>query len=1022
MASTRKGDDDDNVSVTSTAASEEREEYLVDRIVGERENEGTTEYLVMWEGYPDYRCTWEPENNFNDGVILPTWNHTKLRVKRGLEQPFNVTALEQKIRDWEEATALRKHLRREKRKRIGLPVAESEEDEEEAQDEDSHEQQAQILTEETLHSPHPRQEAEKQSESDTVEYSSDEDDNVLPMHRTDSIASQSISSDEDRPVLRKKGIARKLSYQGTQQPSKTARENPKGAHETHEKLLTAALRASHDDISQQEQRKRQENTTQMKNASKPALGHAKPRGDLTSRRTSIETSLKKSSKPQPTNPHFVRSEPLNPVEISDTPKKRGRPVGWRKHPTPSDSTSKEPQQPRVGVKTAPSFTKRKVTGSVISKNWNKPIPKKRLSFATSSHVTDNPGITNAKNQNRFRNLATQHKFAKASRNEPPPRMQDLVLYNAKDGPPKPGVKHLTPFQMIQAKMAAEASGSAGQTIEKERKVSFGDIEESPDDANPTSPEIPQPSAPPLTIETRKSVSFLEQEGKSDSPNVHSTGLRKTVMFADVEDMVASPVNVSVGNGVKKTPTESDHVLNSPVELSHETSSITNPQSAAIIEEPQEKYGDEVDGDPMDLSPDYSPPENMAVDTTRHTLSDAQRLINSWGFQNPPSTRPDPLERSVTNGSRRSRPNVKYESGKEPPGDLATVKASPLSEEVGEKDSCEPSIYSLQDARHGKSDVTSTSSGWYDPSNTEEVPPVLSWSQTQGNVGQHTFGCHVYGTIFRGEYFAMKCAFKGLPYLSKTLFLSIKVPPKDVNVKIRHTLTPENYKRYFHTVSIIIGTKSSLVRLQTLESTDFNQDKPLYFGAGHVHVLEYRQEAADELAEELKSHGLGGLYFAKEFSLLFYPTGTDEWSFLDAHFVKEAQLPVSLRFVMFLPIPEFFGLRAIETPVGDSPIGLLEGEPAINRLFREAYQIDYKKLVIDDNKSEYIHEDTFFIMYPPFKKDEHDLLVSFLEANRATVYSSYTPGAWDYVLKEANHAIILASKVQIVQLQVLTRWP
>ena len=801
-------DNDDGVSVTSTAASEQREEYLVDRIVGERENEGVKEYFVMWEGYPDHRCTWEPETNFNDGVIIPTWEHTKMRVKRRLEEPFDVAALEQKIRDWEEATALRKLLRREKRKRLGLPVAESEEEEEEAQDEDNpfseSDQQSQTLTERTLDTPRSHQRGKKKSVSDTSESSSDESDNVPLTSRTDSIESQTVSSDDDRPLVRKKGTAKlikKRPYQGTQRPSKIAPEIPKATHSMDETTLTKGLNVS-DGLSQKGNREPRDETAQAGKAGKPPSAPPKPHAVLNLRRASIETPVKKPSNPQP-----LRPKPPNPVEVEPTPKKRGRPVGWRKYSGTLDQDDKELQQPKVGVKTAPSSARRKVTGSVISKNWNKPIPKKRISFVTASSTAENPGVGNAKNQNRFRNLATQHRFAKASRNEPPPRMEDLILYNAKEGPPKPGAKNLTPFQMIQAKINAESSMPVGSMGEHEPSFSFGDSEKSPKYVNAMPLKIQRSPVSPLAIETKKSVTFAELEDKGDSPITSITGTRKTVMFAEPEDMPTSPVKVAAGTRRTVTFVEPGHNSKSPAEPGEIL--LTSPQNDAFMEGPLEEDGDKADRDAMDISSDYSPPEAMTIDTTGKGVSDAQQLINSWGFQNPPSARPDPLIRSANNDSRLSRSRQDHKSTDDDFGHpLIGEEPILLGETEREQklwDKPSSNHTSAQVMRAGDSDPSMigprwSSRGFNGRGDPDETSVILPWNQVQGNATQHTRNCTVFGALFKGENFVVSVAYVGLPFVVRTLFLSIKVPPKDVNVHLRHVCTVEDYKRYFHTVS------------------------------------------------------------------------------------------------------------------------------------------------------------------------------------------------------------------------------
>ena len=50
-------DDDSSLSVNSTVPSEQKDEYPLEGILGERVSNGIKEYLVKWEGYPYERCT-----------------------------------------------------------------------------------------------------------------------------------------------------------------------------------------------------------------------------------------------------------------------------------------------------------------------------------------------------------------------------------------------------------------------------------------------------------------------------------------------------------------------------------------------------------------------------------------------------------------------------------------------------------------------------------------------------------------------------------------------------------------------------------------------------------------------------------------------------------------------------------------------------------------------------------------------------------------------------------------------------
>ena len=113
--------DDDVLSLTSTVQSEPQVEYPLEGILAERVIAGVREYLVKWDGYPDERCTWEPEENFQNDSTLPEWIRQKARIEEGTAQPYDVEALEARIENWKHETLDRKARRR--RRRLKLSVA-----------------------------------------------------------------------------------------------------------------------------------------------------------------------------------------------------------------------------------------------------------------------------------------------------------------------------------------------------------------------------------------------------------------------------------------------------------------------------------------------------------------------------------------------------------------------------------------------------------------------------------------------------------------------------------------------------------------------------------------------------------------------------------------------------------------------------------------------------------------------------------------------------------------------------------
>jgi chromo domain-containing protein 1 len=121
--------DDDEISLTSTAASESQDEYEVETIYAEERRCGVKTYLVKWKGYSDLRCTWEPASSFNGNDCLKNWKKKERAIKQGTDKPFNVQAWEAMIEASEDAKDERKRRRREKRARLGfLPSKESAQD------------------------------------------------------------------------------------------------------------------------------------------------------------------------------------------------------------------------------------------------------------------------------------------------------------------------------------------------------------------------------------------------------------------------------------------------------------------------------------------------------------------------------------------------------------------------------------------------------------------------------------------------------------------------------------------------------------------------------------------------------------------------------------------------------------------------------------------------------------------------------------------------------------------------------
>lgn len=116
--------DDDAISLTSTLASEygPDDEFSVDRILADKTEGNKRKYLILWEGYPLEKATWEPHKNIND-EILEVWKERKSRESKGLDPPFDVAEFDALLARLAAEKADRRRRRKAKRKRLGMAVS-----------------------------------------------------------------------------------------------------------------------------------------------------------------------------------------------------------------------------------------------------------------------------------------------------------------------------------------------------------------------------------------------------------------------------------------------------------------------------------------------------------------------------------------------------------------------------------------------------------------------------------------------------------------------------------------------------------------------------------------------------------------------------------------------------------------------------------------------------------------------------------------------------------------------------------
>ena len=114
--------DDGSVSLTSTVFSEEKDEpYNLEAVLAEKTNEnGKKRYLVKWEGYDNHRNTWEKKKHFQFEQTLLDWRDQKMQITRGRAKAFDVDAWEREVKLIRKATEKRRARRRAKKVSLGI--------------------------------------------------------------------------------------------------------------------------------------------------------------------------------------------------------------------------------------------------------------------------------------------------------------------------------------------------------------------------------------------------------------------------------------------------------------------------------------------------------------------------------------------------------------------------------------------------------------------------------------------------------------------------------------------------------------------------------------------------------------------------------------------------------------------------------------------------------------------------------------------------------------------------------------
>ncbi|KAF7956914.1 hypothetical protein EAE96_004238 [Botrytis aclada] len=125
--------EEEEISKISIESTDEEQygsdhEFIVERILAQKTEDGQRLYLIRWTGFPEEESSWEPRKNILGQTILDAWKTRRTRELQGLDAPYDVEKLELLKKVAEAGKARRARLRREKRKRQGIFVSPHESD------------------------------------------------------------------------------------------------------------------------------------------------------------------------------------------------------------------------------------------------------------------------------------------------------------------------------------------------------------------------------------------------------------------------------------------------------------------------------------------------------------------------------------------------------------------------------------------------------------------------------------------------------------------------------------------------------------------------------------------------------------------------------------------------------------------------------------------------------------------------------------------------------------------------------
>ena len=463
-------DNDDAISLTSTVSSVQKDEYELEAILAEKTENGTTSYLVKWEGYHELRSTWEVPEHFQNEQTLHDWSDQKMRISRGLAPRFDLLKWERDKEDLWARTTERRQRRRDKKIALGLVVADLPSEDETSTEEDSIDDYSSHADEEIQSLPWTPKEESTLLEA-LQRLRGPKWNSILMLYGPKGIINQNLE-DRTEADIEQKAIALKKAFDASgkefpismelNQPQDPSKDTKIG------KLPTLSKRSSvkRRDLADQPTSPTKRSTMEDMAARSLATPQA-PKENLQPRRRPDHQDAHPRKKPEVPRLH-VPPRPNKAVEP------RGSKTGINSATTPTSQFSpasgfpkpvsrEEPRSTQLGTigrgpaRAGPHIAKPKDQRINVLGNWGAQPAKRRKSryeMMTAHDIATKPA-------NTFKKFSTRRKFELAGRREQPPDVNSLTFVNRKDGKPLPKAQTSnpkplpTPFEMLQRRLSLQ---------------------------------------------------------------------------------------------------------------------------------------------------------------------------------------------------------------------------------------------------------------------------------------------------------------------------------------------------------------------------------------------------------------------------------------------------------------------------------------------------------------------------------------------------------------------------------------